>query len=91
MIRKAWGFLLSPENRTVLAWLGGGALAAAVAVLGALLQAPQRPSTATSGPAAAQPGISAPGGVAAGTISGGSFTIGPQSPSPAPPKPDAPR
>jgi hypothetical protein len=88
MIRRAWSFLLSPENRTALAWLGGGALAAAVAVLGAFLQA-QRPPSAASGPASAHPNISAPGGVAAGTISGGSFTIGP--PPPPSPKPDAPR
>jgi hypothetical protein len=90
MMRKAWAFLSSPENRTILAWLGGGGLAAVVAVLGALLQA-QRPPTAPSGPASAQPGISAPGGVAAGTISGGDFTIGPQPPPPPSPRPDAPR
>jgi hypothetical protein len=82
MICKAWAFLLNPENRTVLAWLGGGALAAAVAILGALLQAP-RPSS-PSGPAS---NISAQGGVAAGTITGGTFTIGPQPPA----KPEAPR
>jgi hypothetical protein len=79
-LSKGWRFLGRRENRTILAWLGGGVVAVA-GLVGAWLW----PDPLPPPPAPAQTAISAPSGVAAGTISGGTFTIGGGGGAPAPP------